>query len=124
VQYILFPYALPLASAGVGGYIVHTIKAYRYSTIYREGRLTEDDAVRFFSQTMFTPAALIGSAALGLLFLQPAKFAFCNPRDQPYSIFQFLYRASCLQFAFFATIGLRSLGWEASTIFSFLLFSA
>lgn len=51
-----------------------------------------DDAVRFFSQTMFTPAALIGSAALGLLFLQPAKFAFCNPRDQPYSIFQFLYR--------------------------------
>jgi len=51
-----------------------------------------DDAVRFFSQTMFTPAALIGSAALGLLFLPPAKFAFCDPQQQPYRIFQFLYR--------------------------------
>lgn len=55
---------------------------------------TKDDAVRFFSQTMFTPAALIGSAALGLLFLPPAKFAFCDPQQQPYRIFQFLYRAT------------------------------
>ncbi len=57
-------------------------------------RCSKDDAVRFFSQTMFTPAALIGSAALGLLFLPPAKFAFCDPHQQPYRIFQFLYRAT------------------------------
>ncbi|CAK9067305.1 Reticulocyte-binding protein 2 homolog a [Durusdinium trenchii] len=45
-----------------------------------------DDAVRFFSETMFTPAALIGSAALGLLFMPPAKFSFSDQTQQPYKV--------------------------------------
>lgn len=53
--------------------------------------------MRFFSQTMFTPAALIGSAALGMLFLPPSKFSYSDQRQQQYHIFQFLYRATLPQ---------------------------
>eukprot|EP00913_Durusdinium_trenchii_P031577 g29569.t1 len=45
---------------------------------------------------MFTPAALIGSAALGLLFMPPAKFSFSDQTQQPYKVFQFLYRVYVL----------------------------
>ncbi|CAJ1364981.1 unnamed protein product [Effrenium voratum] len=52
-----------------------------------------DDAVRFFSDTMRVPAALIGSAALGMLFLPPTKFAWSKEEYHHYQMFDFLYRA-------------------------------
>ncbi|CAE7668947.1 TBC1D13, partial [Symbiodinium pilosum] len=52
-----------------------------------------DDAVKFFSDTMRVPAALIGSAALGMLFLPPKKFGWCGDVEPQPEVFDFLYRA-------------------------------
>ncbi|CAE7944335.1 unnamed protein product [Symbiodinium sp. KB8] len=52
-----------------------------------------EDAVRFFSETMRVPAALIGSAALGMLFLPPWKFGWCKDDRPQLEVFEFLYRA-------------------------------
>lgn len=41
-----------------------------------------DDAVKFFSETMRVPATLIGSAALGTLFVPPFKWAFYKEEKQ------------------------------------------
>lgn len=46
------------------------------SPLRPEVRAQLDDAVKFFSETVRVPATLIGSAALGTLFLPPFKWAF------------------------------------------------
>ncbi|CAE7224012.1 TBC1D13 [Symbiodinium natans] len=52
-----------------------------------------DDAVRFFAETMRVPAALIGSAALGMLFLPPTKFGWRKEDHPQPEVFDILYRA-------------------------------
>jgi len=41
-----------------------------------------DDAIKFFSDTMRVPATLLGSAALGMLFLPPFKWGFLKEEQQ------------------------------------------
>ena len=57
--------------------------------------------MRFFSDTMRVPAALIGSAALGMLFLPPTKFAWSKEEYHHYQMFDFLYRVPWYFIAFF-----------------------